>query len=44
MATVKFLKIWTPEKIAVITRKFEQGGMHPEDAEEIANSVDPDRT
>ena len=25
-STVKVLKIWTPEKVAVITLKFEQGG------------------
>ena len=26
MFTVKILKFWTPEKFAVITLKFEQGG------------------
>ena len=46
------LKIRTPEKFVVITLKFEEGGftigycilLHPEDADNIANSVDPDQT
>ena len=47
--TVKFLNNWTPEKIAVITLKIEQSGftievMHPNDADRMANSVDPDQT
>ena len=46
--TVKFLKIWTPEKFAVITLKFEQWLYHrvmsPKGAEGMANSVDPDQT
>ena len=29
--TVKILNIWTPEKFAVITLKFEHGGMCPKD-------------
>ena len=48
--TVKLLKLRTPETYAVITLKFEQGGftiyrvMHPNDADRMANSVDPDQT
>ena len=43
------VKIWKPEKFAVINLKFEQGGftmelMHPNDAEGMANSVDLDQT
>ena len=45
---VKFLKIRTPEKFAVITLKFEQGGftirvMHPKDVDRVANTEDPDQ-
>ena len=39
--TVKFLKIRTPEKFAVIILKFEQ---RPKDVDRIANRVDPDQT
>ena len=46
--TVKKLKIWTPEKFAVIIQKVEQFGfmtvMHQKDADGMANSVDPDQT
>ena len=41
--TVKFLKIWTPENIAVITLKFEHRVMRPKDVDRMANSVDPIR-
>ena len=45
--TVKILKFGSvPEKLAVITLKFEQGGftiMHPKDDTEL-QSVDPDQT
>ena len=41
------IQIRTPQKIAEISPKFEQGGhriMHPKSADRIANSVDPDQT
>ena len=46
---IKFLNIQTPEKIAAIILKFERCGsyhriMSPKDADEMANSVDPDQT
>ena len=47
MNTVKILKFRIPEKFAVITLKFEQGGstiMCPKGADGMANSVDPDQT
>ena len=42
--TGKILKIWTPKKFAVITLKFKQDGFTIEDADGIANNVDPDQT
>ena len=43
--TVKHLNIRTPEKIAVITLRFEQHRiMHPKDGDGMVNSVDPDQT
>ena len=45
--TVNFLNIRTPQKIVVITLKFEHCDsniMSPNDAKRIANSVDPDQT
>ena len=44
---VKFLKLRGPENFAVITLKFEQGGlavMCPKDPDGMANSVDPDQS
>ena len=44
-STVKLLKIWTPKKTTVIILKFDwYGVMHPNDADGMANSVDPDQT
>ena len=48
--TVNFLNIWTSKEIVVIILKFEDGGftiyrhrvMSPNDANRMANSVDPD--
>ena len=40
--TIKILKNWTPDKIAVIILKFEQ--MCLKDVDDMANSVDPDQT
>ena len=45
--TVNFLNIWTPEKFVVITLKLElcglyPGVMSPNDADGMANGVDPD--
>ena len=47
--TVNFLNIRTPKKFVVVTLKFElcgsyHRGMHPNDADGMANSVDPDQT
>ena len=47
--TVKFLNIRTPKKLVVITLKFELCGSNirvrsPNDADGMANSVDPDQT
>ena len=46
--TIKLLKIWTPEKIAVITLKFEQSIFTVEkyikSADRMANSVDSEQT
>ena len=46
--TVNFLNIQTPKKFVVITLKFEMWLYHrvmcPNDADRIANSVDPDQT
>ena len=47
--TVNFLNIRTPQKIVVITLKFELCGstirvMSPNDADGMANSVDSDQT
>ena len=49
LITVNFLNIWTPKKFVVITLKFELCGstmrvMSPNDADGMANSVDPDQT
>ena len=49
MHTVKYLKIRTPDKFAVIILKVEQFGfttrvMRPKDADRMANSVNPDQT
>ena len=44
LSTIKILNIWTPQKFAVITLKFEQNSFTEEDAARIANSVDPDQT
>ena len=48
MYTVNFLNIRTPKKIVVITLKFELWLSHrvmsPNDADGMANSVDPDQT
>ena len=46
-STVNFLNIRTPKKIVVITLKFKLCGstirvMSPNDADGMANSVDPD--
>ena len=48
-STVNFLNIQTPKKFVVITLKFEVCGstirvMSPNDADGMANSVDPDQT
>ena len=46
--TVNFLNIRTPKKIVLITLKFELWLYHrvmsPNDADRMANSVDPDQT
>ena len=46
--TVNFLNIRTPKKFVVITLKFELWLYHrvmsPNDADGMANSVDPDQT
>ena len=47
--TVRILKTGTPKRFVVIILKLEQGGfniraMHPNDADRVANSVDPDQT
>ena len=47
--TVNFLNIRTPKQFVVITLKFELCGtnirvMSPNDADRMANSVDPDQT
>ena len=42
--TTKILKIWTPQKNAVIIQKLEQYLFTTEDADGIANSVDQDQT
>ena len=47
MFTVKFLKIRTPERIAVIIQtlsSMDLHPLHPKDAAGMANSVDPDQT
>ena len=49
MGTVNFLNIRTPKNFVVITLKFELCGstievMSPNDADGMANSVDPDQT
>ena len=48
LITVNFLNIRTPKKIDVITLKFELCGstieLCPNDADGMANSVDPDQT
>ena len=48
-STVKILKFGTPQTIAIIVLKIEKFDiyialMHPKDADEMANSVDPDQT
>ena len=42
--TITIRNIWTPEKSAVTTLKFEQGAMSLKEADGLANSVDPDQT
>ena len=46
--TVKILKIWTPEKVAVIILNLKNCfyciEMHRKDVDGMANSVDPDQT
>ena len=43
--TIKFLKIWTPEKFTVITLKFEQSGFTIEKCvKTMQTSVNPDQT
>ena len=41
--TVNFLNIRTPQKIVIITLKFEQYGSTIEQCVQMANSVDPDQ-
>ena len=44
-STINFLNIWTPKKFVLITPKFEMWLYHsPNDADRMANSVDPDQT
>ena len=48
LRTVKILKLGTPQTIAIIVLKIEKFDvialMHTKDADEMANSVDPDQT
>ena len=42
--TLKFLNLRMPKNFAVIILKLEKRGLHPKDADSIANSEDPDQT